>query len=778
MNIKDFLQQSVNGQLEVYEQENFLKEKSELNSDEIVDVVRFLLDQMAYKIDLVNGVDICGTGGSGLPRINTSTISAFVLAALDVQIAKHGNKAASGRFGSFDLIESLGIKIPDNVDDIQSQYISENLTFLFAPFFHPVMRFFGEVRKKIGKPTFFNILGPLLSPVQVKRQIIGTTFKDKIDLIAESCIKLGREKVYIVCGDDSLDEVTLTGKTEIVEVENGKIKKYSVTPEDFGVQSCEFEEIQGGDKEFNTKIALDILKGDCESRHLDLVLINCALVLKLVDKVGSLKEGYELAKLATQSGKAYRKYKAFVEDKGNVLDEIVQNKKEEVEQRKIKTPIEEIRKCLQPSNRDLKKALQKEGTSIVAEIKQASPSAGKIFQGNFSPKEIAKKYETAEVDAISVLCDEKFFRGSLNHLKDVSETVSTPLLCKDFIIDEYQIYEARKFGADAILLIASILTQDQLTDFMKIAKSLKMDTLCEVRNGKEIDECFKAGANIIGINNRNLKTFKVDLGTTKKLVKYIDSCLCNKFPAKSQNDIVIISESGIKTRKDIDFLPSSVDAVLVGTSIMKNPDPASKIQELKNPKRKMLKICGIRSLKEAQFCEDVGVEFIGLNFVPTSKRLISVETANEICQNTDKLIKVGIFQNQDLDFVNDIAQKLNLDYIQLSGDEDLDYIQECKKPVIKTVAIKNKEDLKTAEKYVLNCALILLDGPEPGSGISFDHAMLKEVDFPFMIAGGINPDNIHRVLNSNPYVIDVASGSEENGKKSFDKIKLLKNLIK
>lgn len=540
MNLITFFKNSIDGKLSKEFQIKFLVSKRDITSQELASVVRFLQKQIPHKPHLEDAIDVCGTGGSGLPRINTSTISAFILASLDVGVAKHGNRAASGRFGSFDLIESLGIKFTDNIFEIEKKYKKEKLALLFAPFFYSVMKHFAEVRKKISKPTFFNLLGPLLNPSSPKRQIIGTAFKDKMHLIADTCRLLGKEKIYVVCGEDGLDEVTLTGRTFVTELSNQKIRSYTITPEKFGIKRANFIEIQGGDPLLNTRIARDILAGQCKTRHLDLVLVNTALALKLVDQVKTLKEGYEMALRAINTP--------------NILFKIVSNKKFEVERRKNKNPIKNVA----PSVRNFAAAIKGKGLSIIAEIKKSSPSEGIIHEQQFSPTVIAKKYEKSGANAISVLCDQKFFGGDLNHLKEVAEnTLKTPLLCKNFIIDEYQIYEARKYGADAILLIASILTEKQIHRFIGVAKILEMDAICEVHTLEELKKVLKTPAKIIGINNRNLHTFKTDISTTLKLVKHIP-------PGK-----LIISESGFFSKEHVSQIHGKVDAILVGTALMK-----------------------------------------------------------------------------------------------------------------------------------------------------------------------------------------------------------------
>ncbi|MDP4008486.1 MAG: bifunctional indole-3-glycerol-phosphate synthase TrpC/phosphoribosylanthranilate isomerase TrpF [Candidatus Peregrinibacteria bacterium] len=764
--LEAFLRKSVEGKLTVNQQEEFLKNKNDLTPQELAKAVEFLQTKSPTNLKISGAVDVCGTGGSGLCRINTSTISSFVLAASGVKIAKHGNKAASGRFGSFDLLEELGIPFDLSSSQTKRNYEKYNLCFLYARSFYPIMKQFAEVRNRIGGPTFFNIIGPLLSPAHVKKQIIGTTFKDKMELIAETCKLLERSHVLVVRGKDGLDEVTLTGKTDVVELKNGKITKYTITPEDFGLKKTSFKNIQGGNAKKNTEIALQIINNECTTPHKDLVLINAALTLKFLGKARTLKEGYRIAKKNLESGKAQRVFEQI--KMPSILMEIIENKEKEVEVRKKKKSLKEIKENLKLSRRDFKKAIKKDGISLIAEIKKASPS---MKLKNKLPKisALAKTYEQSGSSAISVLCDEKYFQGSLSDLKKAHKaTEHTPLLCKDFIVDEYQIYEARQNGADAVLLIASVLNQKQIKKFLKITKSLKMDAICEVHNREELKKVLKTKAEIIGINNRNLHDFTINLETTNLLIPLIPK------------GKIIVSESGIKDEKAIEKLSERVNAILVGTSIVQAENVTEKIQQLiSQPNKKiMLKICGVRTAGIAKACEELGVDMIGLNFVPTSKRKISQQVAKAICENMKNTKTVGIFQNQNIEEVNALAGKLNLDYIQLHGDESLSYIKKCTRPVIKAIKICQKSDMKKIQKYK-GISTVLLDGPLPGSGIPFDQELLENINEAVFIAGGINGGNLKNILkHSHLRGIDIASGVETNGQIQIKKIKNILNQLK
>jgi len=248
----------------------------------------------------------------------------------------------------------------------------------------------------------------------------------------------------------------------------------------------------------------------------------------------------------------------------NILEKIVEFKKEEVAKQKknfnLSALREEAERLKVPC--DFKKAVSGEGINIIAEVKKASPSKG-IIREDFNPVEIAKAYERGGAKAISVLTDKEFFKGSPFYLRQVAEAVNLPVLRKDFIIDEFQIYGAKALGASSFLLIVSILSDQQLRDFIELGRELGMEALVETHNEEEVERALKAKAEIIGVNNRNLKTFTVSLETTLRLL-----------PMIKREGKILVSESGIKSRNDIERLKSAgVDAFLVGETLMRSENP-------------------------------------------------------------------------------------------------------------------------------------------------------------------------------------------------------------
>lgn len=261
-----------------------------------------------------------------------------------------------------------------------------------------------------------------------------------------------------------------------------------------------------------------------------------------------------------------------------ILDEIVRRKRERLRESKIEAPLNDIKEKVRDlpalnliHGKGLKDRIKRgkgEPLRLIAEIKKASPSKG-IIREDFNPDRIGVIYEEKGASAISVLTEEDFFHGSLTDLSRVRKAVTLPLLRKDFIFDLYQIYESRLNGADAILLIASILERYQIEDLMGLSGKLGMDSIVEIHNWKELDKTLIAGAGIIGINNRDLDTLKVDMETTFKLIRDIPG------------EKTVISESGIRERGDVKRLEGEkVDAILVGTAFMEAQDIGKKVEEL------------------------------------------------------------------------------------------------------------------------------------------------------------------------------------------------------
>ncbi len=261
----------------------------------------------------------------------------------------------------------------------------------------------------------------------------------------------------------------------------------------------------------------------------------------------------------------------------DILKEIVTYKKEEIATAKATAPLTELKVRISDLEdvprgfeRHLRGAIASNWTAIIAEVKKGSPSKG-VIRADFDPLEIAEVYQNNGATCLSVLTEEKYFMGHLRYLSLIRETVSLPLLRKDFICDPYQIYEARAAGADAILLIAAMLDLNQLRDFRAVADEIHLDVLLEVHDEAEMEKALQTDCTLIGVNNRNLRTFKTDLGTTGRLALMMPS------------DRLLVAESGINNRTDIVRLQSEgAGAFLIGEAMMREEDIGAKLQELLN----------------------------------------------------------------------------------------------------------------------------------------------------------------------------------------------------
>ncbi len=482
-----------------------------------------------------------------------------------------------------------------------------------------------------------------------------------------------------------------------------------------------------------------------------------------------------------------------------ILKQIIENKRNEVKESKKLRPLSSFIDNVKKSDKDFKNNIKKkdaaDNVKIIAEYKRASPSSGN-FAEQKSLADVLNIYNRY-ASAVSILTDKKFFDGSLDDIKKASNLTTLPILRKDFIIDEYQIYEARYYGADVILLIVKILTDDEIKRFLEIAKSLGMQCIVEINNGEEFYRIKDLDVEIIGINNRNLDNLAVDKDNANNISRMIRSKLTNKNNYKKDKDnIVIIAESGLNSREDIDALAPEIDTVLIGTAFVKLPldkiEPKFKeLLDLKNENISKIKICGITNIQDALLAAELGTDFIGLILFDKSKRFTDDNNAREICKAlADKYLnvkKVGVFVDEKIEKIVEKVNLIGLDLVQLHGNENNDYIKELKKKIkgkkiIKAVRVKDDIDLATEINN--SCADYLLldtysEDSYGGTGKSFDWNRLdsakkglKDVfSQKVFLSGGINANNITKALEFRPFAIDISSGVESlPGKKDEKKL--------
>ena len=429
-------------------------------------------------------------------------------------------------------------------------------------------------------------------------------------------------------------------------------------------------------------------------------------------------------------------------------------------------------------------ALRQQDFNFICEVKKASPSKG-IIAEHFPYLNIAKEYEVAGAAAISVLTEPDFFKGDKKYLQEIASTVKIPVLRKDFIIDEYQIYQAKVWGASAILLICACLDVPTLTKFRELADSLGLSSLVEAHDEKEVQMAIDCGARIIGVNNRNLKDFTVDVQNSVRLRNLV------------QDDVIFVSESGLETPEDIQVLrDNNIGVALMGETFMRSPNKVEKLAYLYGPTyyTPKVKMCGISKVETIPAVVEAKPDYMGLVFAP-SKRQVTVEQAKILIEELHKqcinhydtkVVKtVGVFVNETLDNLVRIADTANLDAVQLHGDEDEAFIQSLKErtnvEIWKAVQIRSAADV---EKWIDSSADILLfdayhKDERGGTGEVFDWSSLDAFERPFMLAGGIDSTNVARAIRTvRSYGIDISSGIETNGVKDDEKITAFTKIVK
>ena len=497
-----------------------------------------------------------------------------------------------------------------------------------------------------------------------------------------------------------------------------------------------------------------------------------------------------------------------------ILDRIVEATKIRVAQEKqVETP-EAVKAAALALPSDtgfpFEAALRQQDFNFICEVKKASPSKG-IIAEHFPYLDIAKEYEVAGAAAISVLTEPDFFKGDKKYLQEIASTVKIPVLRKDFIIDEYQIYQAKVWGASAILLICACLDVPTLTKFRELADSLGLSSLVEAHDEKEVQMAIDCGARIIGVNNRNLKDFTVDVQNSVRLRNLVE------------DDVIFVSESGLETPEDIQVLrENNIGVALMGETFMRSPNKVEKLAYLYGPTyyTPKIKMCGISKVETIPAIVDAKPDYMGLVFAP-SKRQVTVEQGKTLVDelhkqyekvygeftapmNTDtvqdsqdsqefvqgnsnfeKIKTVGVFVNETIEKLLKIAEEVKLDVIQLHGDEDESFIQTLKEQsnveIWKAVQVRSAAD---AEKWIDSSAdMLLFDAyhkdERGGTGEVFDWSSLDEFERPFMLAGGMDSTNVARAIRTvRPYGIDISSGIEIDGVKDNEKIKAFTNIVR
>lgn len=468
-------------------------------------------------------------------------------------------------------------------------------------------------------------------------------------------------------------------------------------------------------------------------------------------------------------------------------------------------------------------------TAVMAEIKRASPSKGEIAPSASAPEQ-ALRYALAGASVISVLTEPSWFKGTLVDMLAVRQAVDSlpnrpAILRKDFILSEYQIDEARLCGADTVLLIVAMLEREKLQQLYDYSLSLGMEPLVEVNSPAELEVALEIGSKVIGVNNRNLHDFNVDMSTTSR----VNSALQGR-------DVILCALSGISSPEDVDkYVAEGVRAVLVGESLMRASDAGAFLRDLVRlpqptpaPATKpLVKICGVRSAADAKLAIDAGADLIGIILVPGTKRHVEIATAREIAavvraardsaeptkaaltpfwfgthaarlRSRRRPLLVGVVRDQPLEEINDLVEFIGLDLVQLHGDEPQGWARHLPVPVIKAFR-PTKDGVKGGQidRAGLN-SFILLDSPATdgsaggGEGVTFDWGIARDIvakgesgsegkeKLPIILAGGLTAENVAEAIAEvgSVLAVDVASGVETDGVKDAEKVKAFVKAVK
>ena len=438
-----------------------------------------------------------------------------------------------------------------------------------------------------------------------------------------------------------------------------------------------------------------------------------------------------------------------------ILGKIEATKRADLAVRFDGVTLDSLRARAPKTTRSLAKAIAQPGSRFILEIKKASPSQGAI-RGGADPAAIARGY-AGVADALSVLTDARFFGGSTDDLAAARAAFEGPILAKDFFIDPRQVAEARIAGADAILVMLSLLDDDGAREMIAEAARFGMDALVEVHDEAEMRRALALDAPLIGINNRDLRDLSIDLGTTERL-------------ARLAPDRLLVSESGVEDRSDVARLAPHVDGFLVGTSLMRAADPALAARELVFGR---VKLCGLNSRED--FAAAKPASFAGFIFVPESPRHVTADEAAPLAglARTSGILPVGVFRNAPLNVVADIATLLNFHAVQLHGSEDVEYVRSLRRQLSRDCEIWTALSVGRDSIAGRGGDRILLDNGDGGSGRTFDWAQVQQ--HPELgraiIAGGIGPANALSASRIGAYAIDVGSAVDRiPGIKSPDKI--------
>ena len=441
-----------------------------------------------------------------------------------------------------------------------------------------------------------------------------------------------------------------------------------------------------------------------------------------------------------------------------ILGQIVAAKRVELAQRFAGVALDSLRARARPTRLSLAAAMARPGTRFILEIKKASPSQG-VIRHDVDVSTLARGY-AAVADALSVLTDAPFFGGSVDDVRSARANFAGPILAKDFFIDPRQVCEARLAGADAILVMLSVLGDAEAHAMIAEARQLGMDALVEVHDEREMRRALALGAGLIGINNRDLRDLSIDLATTERLAPLA--------PGR-----VLVSESGVATRADTQRLGGLVDGFLVGSALMRSDEPAQAARQMAFGR---VKLCGLNSANDVE--AGAAACFAGFVFVPESPRFLDVEAAVPLAEQAraQGTKPVGVFRNASLADVTAAAAELKLHAVQLHGAEDKAYVDDLRAQLGEATEIWRGVSVGRDSLTAGGADRILFDHGDGGSGRTFDwRRVAGHPDLGrSVIAGGLGAHNAVAAVRLGAFAIDVGSSVDVSpGRKSQWKIRTL-----
>ena len=740
---------------------------------------------LARRPDLPEGtrsVDIVGTGGDGSGSLNLSTGSALLAAASGLAVVKHGNRSVSSRCGSADVLEALGLGLPLDEADAGECLRQTGFTFLFAPHYHPAMKALVPVRKALGVRTVFNILGPLTNPAEPPFMVVGAFSPEVAALMAEALSGLPVERAFVVHGAPGWDEATPCGPFTLFDVRPGSVSEEVRDPADYGVGRCEPGDLAGGDAAENAAALRAALTGT-HGPHRDALTLGAGLALEVAGEVATLGEGLRAARSAIDSGAAATLLdglarvgtagRATGAPLSDLLSRMAASSAERAATARDLEPLEVLRARALAS--PAPPALGLAGSfDLIAEIKRRAPSAGRLRDSTAGDvADLAAGYARADVAAISVLTEPSEFGGTLADLTIAAGAArDVPVMRKDFLVDRYQVYEARAAGAGGVLLILRILDRATLDSCIRAAAECGLFVLLETfdeadlqRAGPAAELCRRHGVTVlVGLNCRDLATLDVDFGRFARLA--------DRFPP----GVPRVAESGLLgPAQAAEVAALGYDAALVGTSLMRADDPESATRDMLAAGRSAgvsheslwIKICGVNTTESVLAVREAGADAAGFVFADSPRRVSPKQAAELAALLPPDVDRVAVFHHPSAEDIAAVLSVFPANIVQCEATDEVRRATATAGVRLLPVLHDGPEldgPAGAAHGTSDRQAAILEAAGKGGRGRQPDWGRAARLArrMPLVLAGGLGPGNVaDAIAEVRPYGVDVSSGVEE-----------------